>query len=141
MALLTLTVNLLVADVNATMTFYVDVLGFEFTLGVIEGTEDTVFESTDERLAFAMLKRDDVDLMLQSHASVAAELDDFRAPQGGDSVALYIDVDDVVALWEQLRERVDVVEDLRTKFYGAQEFSFRDPNGILIGFAQRPRQH
>lgn len=140
MALLGLTVNLLVADVNETARYWTEVLGFELTLGVLEGTEETVFGPTESRLGFAILKRDDVEIMLQSHDSVGAELAGFRASQGGDAVSLYIDVDDVNVLWEELHDEVDVVVELRETFYGAREFAFRDPNGYLIGFAQRLQQ-
>lgn len=141
MSLLSLTVNLLVADVSATARFYTDVLGFEMTIGVIEGTEDTVFEAVDEPLQFVILKRDDVEIMVQSQGSMDEDLPGYRPSEGGDAVSLYIDVEDVEALWDELKERVDVVKELATTFYGAKEFHFRDPNGFLIGFAERPRRH
>lgn len=138
MALLTLTVNLLVADVATSVDFYTDVLGFELVLGVPEGTEDVVFDRDDRPLGFAMLERDEVQIMIQSHTSAADDLPGFTPSAGGDAVSLYIDVDDVEALWEQLREKVDVVKPLGTTFYGAKEFHFRDPAGFLVGLASRP---
>lgn len=144
MSLQSLTVNLIVPDVNETAVFYRDVLGFELALAVIEGTEDVAFELGDRPLGFAMLKRDAVEIMLQSRTSIAADLEGFEAWRGGDAVTLYIDVETVGAVeevWEQLRDRVDVIKPLYETFYGATEFHFRDPNGFIVGFASRPAQH
>lgn len=136
MTLSSLTVNLLVPDVNATVEYYREILGFELSLGVLEGTQDTVFETTEARLGFAMMRNGPIELMFQSHASVADDLPGF-APGSGDAVSLYFDAEDVEAQWEALRDRVEVVKELATTFYGAREFYFRDPNGFVIGLARR----
>jgi len=136
MTLNSVTANLIVADVTRTVDWYLEVLGFQFTVGVVEGTEDSVFEATGQPLGFAMLKRDAVELMFQSHASVAVELPDMK-PATGNGVALYIDVDDVDELHAELSEHVDIVVGLNNTFYGAREFHLRDCNGMIVGFAQR----
>ena len=137
MALRSLTPNLIVEDVSATLDYYRDVLGFSFLKGVLEGTEDAVFEATGQPLGFAMPQRDDVEIMLQSREGMEVELGKLT-PASGDAVALYIDVDDVDALYAEIGGRVNLVMDLRETFYGAREFSFRDCNGFIIGFAQQP---
>lgn len=139
MALKSLTPNMIVEDVAASAEYYRDALGFQFVLGVPEGTQDTAFELGGQPLAFAMMQNGNVELMFQSTASVAADLPDYR-PGGGDVVALYIDVDDVDALHERVADKVTIVQDLTTTFYGAREFHIRDCNGLIVGFARRPRQ-
>ncbi len=139
MALKSLTPNLIVEDVAETVDYYRDVLGFQFILGVAEGTEDTVFEATGQALGFAMLQRDDVELMLQSRLSVEVDLGPTAAATG-DAVALYIGVDDIDSLYAEVNDKVEMFIDLRDTFYGAREFHIRDCNGFIVGFAQQPPQ-
>ena len=54
-------------------------------------------------------------------------------------VDLYAFVDDVEELYEALRERVEVVEQLADTFYGHRTFIIRDLNGFRITFAQAIR--
>jgi uncharacterized glyoxalase superfamily protein PhnB len=139
MSLKSATPNLFVDDVAATVDWYRDVLGFKFGVGVLAGTQEPAFEATGQPLGFAMLSRDGVELMFQSRESLEADLPG-TTPGTGDVVALYIDVEDVDALHAQLVDKVDIAVDLRDTFYGAREFHFRDCNGLLVGFAQRPRR-
>lgn len=140
MSLEKLTPNLIVEDVRSSVDWYVDALGFELAVAVPEGTEDHVFslEGEERPLGFAMLQHGDVELMLMSPGAVESDLPGFR-PGSGDRVGLYFDVDDVEALHERLRERALVIEEPHTTFYGAREFSVRDPDGFVLGFAERPR--
>lgn len=52
-------------------------------------------------------------------------------------VDLYVEVDDVDALYERLRGRVEVVHELYDAFYGMREFIIRDLNRFWITFGQR----
>ncbi len=136
MAVKSLTPNLIVPDVARTVDYYRDLLGFEFSLGVLEGTADAAFEYTGQPLAFAIIQRDQVELMLQSADSVAEDLGDYR-PGSGDVVALYYDVDDVDSLRAQIPDDVEVIVEMSETFYGSREFHLRDCNGVIVGFAQR----
>jgi uncharacterized glyoxalase superfamily protein PhnB len=51
-------------------------------------------------------------------------------------VDLYAEVEDVDALYQELRDRVDVVVDLYDAFYGMREFTIRDLNRFWITFGQ-----
>ena len=51
-------------------------------------------------------------------------------------VDLYVHTDDVDALYEQLRDRVDVVEGPHETFYGMREVIIRDLNRFWITFAE-----
>jgi uncharacterized glyoxalase superfamily protein PhnB len=125
-ALKKLTPNLMVEDVNRTVDFYQAVLGFEVRASVPEtGT-----------LNWAMLARDDVTLMFQSRASLGEEIPALVDVPIGGSVTFYTEVSDVRALYEALRGKVEVVQELRDTFYGAREFSFRDRDGYIICFSE-----
>jgi uncharacterized glyoxalase superfamily protein PhnB len=42
----------------------------------------------------------------------------------------------VDALWERLKDRVEVVEELFDTPYGSRKFTIRDPDGNELGFVQ-----
>ncbi len=122
-----LTPNMMVEDVNTTIDFYRDVLGFELVVNV---PEEGAFD-------FALVRRDGVEVMFQSRASLAADLPAFAArPAGGALTFFYLDVEGVEALYEQLRTRTTVVKDLHETFYGTREFAVEDCNGFILAFAE-----
>lgn len=45
-------------------------------------------------------------------------------------------VDNVDLLWEKLKDRVEVVEELFTTDYGSRKFTIRDLDGNELGFVQ-----
>jgi hypothetical protein len=97
-------------------------LGFEKTMEVPHG----------DRLGFVGLQRGAMELMLQSRASLGADLPALAAP--GQSI-LYLDVDDLDCVAEQLASAEVAVPRRRTS-YGADEIWFREPGGHVVGFAQ-----
>ncbi|HEX7836698.1 MAG TPA: VOC family protein [Kofleriaceae bacterium] len=116
--------NLIVASIEACLPFYVERLGFTRTVDVPH----------DGALGFAIFARGKLELMLQSRASLAADVagldpDGFRA-------ALYIEVDQLAPIREALAGWPLVVPE-RTTFYGAREIIVRDPAGNLVTFASR----
>jgi len=123
----TITANLMVPDVDKTVAFYRDKLGFE-----------TVVTVPDQApLEWAMLKRDDVVLMFQETGSLTGEypvLKD-RAPGGG--LSLFVNVSNVDGLFAALRDTVEVLKEPHTTFYGMREFAILDCNGQVLTFAQR----
>ena len=123
-----LTPNLMVEDVNQTIQFYRDVLAFEVLATVPEkGT-----------FAWAMLKRDNVEIMFQQRVSLTEEIPTFHGRAIGGSLTLYIDVDDVQSLYETAHNKATIVQEMHTTFYGAQEFGIEDCNGYVLVFAQSP---
>jgi uncharacterized glyoxalase superfamily protein PhnB len=126
MSLRKLTPNLIVDDVNATVDFYRDTLGFELVASVPESGA----------YVFALLKSGGVELMLQTGESVVEEVPSMRGRLAGTGAALYIDVDDVRALHASLTGRVELIKDLSPTFYGTLEFSFTDPNGYIVTYAE-----
>jgi uncharacterized glyoxalase superfamily protein PhnB len=85
------------------------------------------------RLGFVLLARAGHELMLQTRASVMADVP--AALEGGATHALYVDVDsldDAVAAVAGAK----VVVPRRRTFYGADEVWGRDPSDTLVGFAE-----
>ncbi|MHC4622421.1 MAG: VOC family protein [Planctomycetota bacterium] len=131
-----LTTNMMVEDVNTTVDFYSDVLGFEFIMGVPENSQDVVTAKPGDRvLAFAIMKAGDVEMMFQARQSLVHEISELSDVQIGGSLTFYIEVEDVQALYKRLKDKVTILKDMQTKFYGKREFSIRDCNGYILTFA------
>ena len=121
---MTATPNLIVSDMPASVTFYRDVLKF--------GIERTVPDEAP--YVFVWLKRGSVELFLNEMTTVAAVFPNLRA--GGTST-LYVVVDDVKGLMEEVTSRAQIAMPMTDQFYGMREFAIFDPDGYLITFAQR----
>lgn len=122
-----LTPNLMVEDVTASAAWFVDLLGFTLD-GEVPGEGGVV--------NFAMLHRDDVPLMLQRRGSLEADVPALAGVPIGASQTLFVDVDDVTALYEPIRDRVETVIALHDTWYGQREVYIRDLNGYIFCFAQ-----
>ena len=108
-----------VADLDASVAFYRDALGFE-AVRVVPG-------------AYAYLRRDGAALRLQ-RAGPGVDLSD-RAMQ----LACYVDVDDVDALWEELRPALAALPEGRVRAPfdrggGRREFHVVDEDAMLALF-------
>ncbi|MBS1912554.1 MAG: VOC family protein [Bacteroidetes bacterium] len=123
-----LTPNMVVHDVNATIDFYRDTLGFAVAASV---PESGMFN-------WAMLTAGDITIMVQSLSSVheAEDLPWFKLPEGNDGAIFYIDVDDVQELRDSVEGKAQMIVEMHTTFYGTMEFSILDPNGYILSFAQ-----
>jgi uncharacterized glyoxalase superfamily protein PhnB len=113
-------------ELEPCIRFWTERLGFEKTVEVPEG----------DKLGFAILEKNGLELMYQSFAS--AENDNAAtgaAVRKGPSF-LYIEVADLdVAL--QTTEGAEIVMPVRTTFYHSREFGIKDPAGHYLVFAQQ----
>jgi uncharacterized glyoxalase superfamily protein PhnB len=119
--------SILFADeLERCIRFWTERLGFQKTVEVPEG----------DKLGFAILEKNGLELMYQSFAS--AEKDNVAtgaAVRKGPSF-LYIEVADLdVAL--QATKGAEIVMPVRTTFYHSREFGIKDPAGHYLIFAQQ----
>lgn len=121
-----LTPNLMVEDVQQTLSFYSDVLGFKVLMTLPD----------QPPFGFAIVQRDQVELMFQSRSSLSENVPALMGHPIGASQTFYIEVQGLTKLYENLRNKVDIVVDLHTTFYGTQEFYFRDVNGYILSFTE-----
>ena len=121
-----LTPNLMVEDVARTLSFYKGTLGFEVVTTLPE----------QEPFDFAIVKRDGVELMFQSRSSLSENVPALTGSSIGASQTFYIEVTGIRDLYESLRDKVEIVVDFHTTFYGTQEFYFRDINGYILSFSE-----
>ncbi len=125
-----LTPNLMVEDVARTLAFYRETLGFEVVTTLPE----------QEPFDFAIVQRDGVELMFQSRPSLSENVPALSGSPIGASQTFYIEVTGIRDLYESLREKVEIVVDFHTTFYGTQEFYFRDINGYILSFSEASQQ-
>ena len=112
-----------VADISATIRWYEEELGF---IG-------DPFPA-HEPYVFAILSRDDVEIMLQ-------RVDGYQKPNLYDARAggvwdAYIRIEGVKDLYESVRVEAEILRPLRRQPYGAWEFEVRDPNGYVLVFSE-----
>ncbi|GMV20939.1 MAG: hypothetical protein AMXMBFR57_08880 [Acidimicrobiia bacterium] len=122
-----LTPNLVVSNVEQSVAFYRDVLGFSVVMTVPDAPP----------LAFAILNHGTIELFLNSYESAAEEYKPFRNQPIGGTLTLFFEVTDIERLYAELTPKVRVVMPLETKWYGMKEFAFLDPDGWIITYAQR----
>jgi uncharacterized glyoxalase superfamily protein PhnB len=121
-----LTPNLVVSNVERSIAFYRDVLGF-----TVQATVPDV-----SPYVFAVVQSGGVEIFLNAPEPVFAEYPPLTDRRLGGTLTLFVHVDDVRAAHESLKDRVVVVMPLETKWYGVTEFAFTDPDGYVITFAQ-----
>ncbi len=138
MAIKKLTPNLMVDDVNKTIEFYKEILGFTFVMGVPRDKQEVLMEFPKDRvLIYSLMKLGDIELMFQGKESLSEDIPIFKNMDIGASLALYFEVDNVEEFHSNLKGKVMMVKELGTTWYGMQEFYIKDCNGYLLGFAQQ----
>jgi catechol 2,3-dioxygenase-like lactoylglutathione lyase family enzyme len=100
-------------DMARTKTWYRDVLGFR-----------CAGEDGDD---WCRLVRDDVAIMFMRN-------DHLGAPSA--TATQYFEVDDVLTLWDAIKDRCAADWGPEDMPYGMREFAIRDPNGYLLSFGQ-----
>lgn len=142
--------NLMVHDVNETALFYQNILGFKLVVAVADFTaemqEDNIVMELKKghKLDWANLKLDPEDptsaeIMFQSRRSLVAdlpELPELKDVAIGASQTLYLRNKDVDAQFNSLKDKVEVVQEPTTKFYGLREWYMKDNNGYVLCFGQ-----
>jgi catechol 2,3-dioxygenase-like lactoylglutathione lyase family enzyme len=122
-----LTPNLIVSNVERSLAFYRDVLGFAVAFTVPEAPP----------LVFAAVQSGPVEIFLNAPEAAAAEYPAFKDRPIGGTLTLFIEVAGIRKVHDALNGKVKIVMPLETKWYGMTEFAFEDPDGYLITFAER----
>lgn len=110
--LLALTPMLQASDLARTVAWYESVLGFRCT-GQEEG--------------WCRLERDNIALMFMRNAHMG---------EPHATATQYIYVDDVMALWNAIKDRVTAEWGPERMPYGMLEFAIKDPDGYLLSFGE-----
>lgn len=112
--------------IEPSLPFWTEGLGFEVTTEVPEG----------DVLGFVILEREGMQVMLQTRASVAADLPALEEEVMGGAVTLFLRVESVEGAADALEPHgAEVVVPRRQTFYGADELFVRSPDGAIVALA------
>jgi catechol 2,3-dioxygenase-like lactoylglutathione lyase family enzyme len=123
-----LTSVFLVDEIEPCLAFWVDRLGF-----------DLAFSREDSNhLSFAILKKDDVEIVYQTRASLGDDIPGIARGEHQPWIVTHIEVDTLDHLLTCL-DGIEIVAGPRTTFFGTQEIYIREPSGRVIAFQSRQR--
>ncbi len=125
--------NLMVTDIARSIAFYRDVLGMKVSMTVMPNREvHTGPDSDGAGAAFATLEWQGSQLMLQTVASLAADVPSFSAEQqptpGGTVYVRGLHPDAII-------DRVPkehILKPAEVSWYGMKELYLRDPDGHIV---------
>jgi uncharacterized glyoxalase superfamily protein PhnB len=127
------TPNLIVSDIDRSLAFYRDVLGFSVTATVPDAAP----------FVFAWVQRDDVSVFLNTAGSVKESLPHLAGRQVGGTNTMFMVIEaetpaaGIDALFDSVKAKARVVMPPKDQFYGMREFGIEDPDGYVIFAAQR----
>jgi catechol 2,3-dioxygenase-like lactoylglutathione lyase family enzyme len=121
-----LTPNLIVSNVERSLAFYRDVLGFTPVATVPDASP----------FVFAIVQSGPVEIFLNAPEPAVSEYPAFKERPIGGTLTLFIEVADIQRVHQSLQGRVTIVMPLEHKWYGVTEFAFTDPDGYIITIAQ-----
>jgi catechol 2,3-dioxygenase-like lactoylglutathione lyase family enzyme len=125
-----LTPNLLVDDVERSLRFYEDVLGF--TRG---------FTVPEQRpFVFGSVVSGSIEIFFNEKHTGAKEYAVFLGKAPGMTGSMFIELEGsggIERLHERLKAIVPIVMPLVSQWYGTKEFAVADPDGYVITFAER----
>jgi predicted enzyme related to lactoylglutathione lyase len=109
---------LAVADMEATLAFYNEVLGFS---AMMKSQEYSILERDGQTIHFQKAESEEVMNCVRGHTEI------------------YIEVSGIESLWEHVQSFKDRyrVRDLFDREYGMTEFHITDPNECLVFVGQR----
>lgn len=125
--MLSLTPELLVEDIQKTLSWYQATLGFEVLF--------TSPESGDPN--FSRIKKGSAEIMLYERKEFSKDVPSFASTQVGGSFVLYLEVDNIQEEWSKLKDKVTVIQPLHKTPYGSSEFTIQDCNGYHLMFGER----
>lgn len=121
------TPNLLVRDIDQSLAFYRDVLGFT--------VKQTVPDA--QPFVFVWLERDGVPTFLNDRNAIAHDFPEAPRLAPGGTATLFFVVTAVDSLYERVGSRARIIMPIKTQFYGMREFAVADPDGHILTFAER----
>ena len=117
--------NLMVKNVNKSIEFYCNILGFSLV--------QTVPESGD--LNWGMVEKDGFFVMFQKEESIKQEYPELNLQNSGGALTFYIKISDIQEFYNKICSLTDVSHEMHKTFYGADEFAIIDPDGFILVFS------
>ena len=114
--------ELMVDDMEASIYFYEEILGFEVIAKVPETGKAT----------WASLKNGEAEIMLYAREELEKEIPMIKGRETGGGAVLYLRVEDIEKLFDEVKTKVTVVKQLETTDYGVKEFAILDNSGYVV---------
>jgi uncharacterized glyoxalase superfamily protein PhnB len=131
-----ITTNIMVKDVNKAIDYYVEKLAFSFISGIDTHKVMKMGQIGDAKFVWAIIKKGNVEIMLQNQGTLVDEVPEFRDKKLGGTFTLYIKMHDVKSFYHDIKDKVDVIKPMHKTFYNTYEFAIKDLNGYVLYFAQ-----
>lgn len=133
--------NLMTENVADTVRYYQDILGFKLLMAVepVENSQPNFPTKLTKNmfLIWANMSFENAEFMFQNRESLVEEVPVLKDAIIGASQTLYIRLEyDIDAHYENLKDKVNVVVEPTTKFYGMREWYLQDCNGYVLCFGQ-----
>ena len=118
-----ITTNIMVKNVKETIKFYEEKIGFQKILSVPE---------EGEILNFAIIAKDNITIMFQEQNNLTEEYPTLKVENIKPTFTLFITVENVQKLYEDLKDKVEIAKELHKTFYGKDEFAIFDNNKNIL---------
>lgn len=129
MEIQSLSPNIMVKNVQQTVDFYQNLLGFELVTSVPDATGK-------QALQWAMVRAGNVTLMFQEEANLKTEYPSLNQHAIGGGFTLYLTVKNHQTLYKRAKSVATIVKEPHKMFYGATEFAILDNNGYVLTLSE-----
>ena len=135
-----LTPNFEVKNINKTVEFYQSVLGFSLVMAVPE-TQDGIEQSLEDGKAYvyALVSKGKVEMMFQRSDSFKKDVNMAANLPIGASVSFYMEMVGLSSFYDAIKDQVTDITEPKIAWYGMKEFYIKDPNGYILGFAEKTK--
>lgn len=120
--------TLMVQDVNRSIEFYQTFLNFK----LVETIPDI------EPFDWASMECGTIEIALQSQNSMEFDIPEMQGLKPGSTIVFRAEVEDIDALYAQIKDKVEISQDIFTFYPDIREFRIRDINGYFWTFEGRP---
>ncbi len=118
--------ELMVDDIQKSVSFYTDILGFQ-----------KKFETPEKNPIFVSVMKDDVNISFFKRDEFVKEVPKFKDIRLGGTFVLNIEVNDLKDFYNSVKEKVTIKRELYQTDYGTLEFTMEDNNGYVLLFKQQ----
>ena len=110
--------NLMVKNVNKSIEFYCNILGFSLVQTVPESGEPD----------WGMVEKDGFFVMFQKEESIKQEYPELNSQNSGGALTFYIKISDIQQFYNKICSHMDVSHEMNKTFYGTYEFTITYSN-------------
>ena len=130
--------NFEVTDIRNTVDFYIKNFGFNLIMAVPE-TQDGIHPAfvENKQYVYAMVEKDGIEFMFQRSDTFKNDVIFSKGQHIGATVSFYMEIEGIKGFYEKLKSKNLEMTELKTTWYGMQEFYVKDLNGYILGFAEK----